>query len=286
MTKLKIIGNHPGEHKLKLLKIWLRDSLRKFNLSYPVIYLAFIKNIQQLKRVFRRYIKEFEKLSSEEKSSLIEITFETFQGSAAAYIGKEALKESTPLILIKTPGEISEFQILDEIAHMREDEDGWHEIKVTAMELLFEDFGAVFGISAALLSLSIELKLHLFDFFSSEMMSKYKLNNEAFESNNIRLNYWIKNLFPQRGESKFKDFQLISKAVFWTTLPPSYPTRKEDEEKLEKIIINYLHEMSKESEYHKMKSIVLQLTSPPEVNNIYQCGVQIIQLAQDFLKNK
>jgi len=280
--KIKIIGD-PGQHNVGLIKMWLENSLKKLNVFPTEVYLAFIKNIQQIEMIYRRFTKTFENLSFLESSIVKEMVF--VQLRSTAYIPKQQRRKGKPpIILIKQDSRISENDLLDEVAHIKEEENGWDKIKVDALTLFAEDYGVTLE-TPTWLCFSLRLKAEIFDFFSSELMCQYGLANELFFEKQRILNIWIREFFPYKGESKIQDFNIIMIAAFHVTLPPSYP-RKEDERKLKEMIINYVHSMSMEPLYQKIKSIVSKLESPPKVANIYKCSAEIIKLAQDFLEKQ
>lgn len=275
-TKIKIIGN-PGQQPIDILKTWLEESLKKFNLIYPEIYLIFVENTQQVKRVCQRYTKIF----SSGDSSNAEIIFG--QLSATAYFHENIRKEGVPpIILVNKRGEVFEDDFLDEVAHMREEKNGWLKIEEEAFELVSSDYVIILD-TLTWLCLFFWLRNQFHDFFSSETMCQYGLIDETLKEKQRKLNHWIKNIFSLEKKSKIDDFNLVMAAALWITLPPSY-TQKEDEEKLEEIVINYIRQMAMEAEYRKIKSIIAQLESPPRVSNIYKCGSEIIELAQEFLE--
>jgi hypothetical protein len=272
LTKFKIIGN-TGQQPVETFKTWLKEYLQRFHLYPEEVYLVFIEKSSQLEWVIQEYMKS-ERLSSEERLLIAERKFETF--AELAYLLEPTRKEGTPpIILIKKDSQISKHCFLHEVAHIAEDKKRWNEIKLKAFKLIDWDLSPPTGF---LFWLTSELS----DFFCSEMICHYGLINEAIQEKEGRLNFWLKKHFPLYKESKIIDFGISMTAAFLTTLPPSYP-RKEDEEKLEKIVIDYIRQMSMEPLYRKIKSIVSKLESPPKVSNIYQCGAEIIELAQEFL---
>lgn len=289
MTKIKIIGD-PGQHKIEEVKRWLEESLKKLNLSLEEIYLVFIENSQQLKKIAQRYLKGTEDIlleipSKKKKLFWTEIYFAQIE--TAAYLDDRLRKKGVPpIILIKKGVEISEETILDEVTHIAE-ESGWNKTILEALELTYQDNKGFWEISIwevhMGLAFFISLSHRFIDHFSSEMLCQHGLVEETYRTKLKMVNYWIKDCLPKRGELKIGDFDLATQVAFWTTLPPSYP-RREDEKKLEEMIIEYIRQMEMEPLYRKIKSTVAKLEGPPKVANIYNCGAEIIELAQDFLE--
>lgn len=289
MTKIRIIGN-PGQQGVEILKAWLEKFLRKFNLCPNEVHLVFIENIQQFDEVLQRYSKPISGLSPEENWLLTEMEFENLY--CTGYLHENSRKETaSPIILIKKDIEISEYALLDEVAHMSEDKHGWYKAKAKAFRLLN---GKIFEFRDICKELQMDISLlpsffswfrdQFFDFFSNEMMCQYNLIEELFRDREKRLNDLVegaRTILPFRP--KIIDFGIAMSATFFSILPPSYP-QKEDEKKLEKKVINCIRQMSMEEEYRKIKSVVSQLESPPDANNIYKCAVEIIELAQEFLE--
>jgi hypothetical protein len=275
LTKIKIIGD-PGQSDLETIKTWLEEYLKNFNLDCQ-IYLAFIENIEQYKRIIYKYGK-LPNLFPKDLQSLIELGFNLIR-SVGLLHEKMRKPGVPPIILIRKNSKVLKIHILDEIAHIKEDVEGWNEIKLEALNLLSQDFRS--PENQVLLRC---FGTYIIDFFANEMKCRYGLNKEVFEDTKIKLSDWIENLFPLKGESKICDFSLVLAAVFFTTLPPSYPSRKQAEEELERMVIYYIKEMSMDSIYWKVKSIVSKLNSTPRIANIYEIGSEIIELAQEFLK--
>jgi hypothetical protein len=278
LTKIKIIGN-PGKQNVDALKKWLEKSLKKFNLFPQEIYFIFIKDIQQLERIYRRFTNIFETLGSRESLLTKAIIFD--QQCTALIPKNRRKKKNIPIILIKQNSKISESDLLDEVAHLKEEEINWQKTKIDALNLLIEDCGEIWD-TPRWLSFFLRLKSEIFDFFSSELICQHRLVNEVLSEKRRILNIWLKEFFPYAQESRIDDFNIVMTAAFGTTLPPSYP-QKEDEEKLEKMVINHIYQIGMEPLYRKVKSIVAKLESPPNVVNIYKVGSEIIELAQEFL---
>jgi hypothetical protein len=275
LTKIKIIGD-PGQSNLETIKSWVEEYLKKFNLDCQ-IYLAFIENIEQYKRIIYKYGK-LPNLFPKDLQSLIELGFNLIR-SVGLLHEKMRKPGVPPIILIRKNSKVLKIHILDEIAHIKEDLEGWSKIKLEALNLLFQDF-----ISPKNQALLHCFRIHIIDFFANEMKCRYGLNKEVFEDAKVKLNDLIENFFPLKGESKIGDFTLVLAASFLTTLPPSYPSRRQDEEELEKMIIDYIQEMLMDSIYWKIKSILSKLNSTPGIANIYEIGSEIIELAQEFLE--
>lgn len=280
MTKIKIIGD-PGQHNVKAMEVWLKKYLEKFNLSLEEIYLAFIGSEKQLGEVCQKFWKGAEGLSSKEFSALIELHFTRI--STVAYLGGVS-----PVILIKEGKVIPEWHFLDEIAHLKEDKIGWLKIKREAIKQLGSDYRFLL-ISVEEQELFSLFEKHLMDFFSDEIKCQYGLFSQMLKSRQEDLNACIKEPCSKHLEllnmvslNSLKFYDTMNVA-FFTTLPPSYP-KKEDEEKLERVVIEYIRQMQTEPLYRKIKSVVAKLESPPKVANIYKCGAEIIELAQEFLE--
>jgi len=288
LKKIKIIGD-PGKQPVDAIKKCLKESLKKLNLSLKDIYLVFIENPQQLKKIAQKYLKGNENILleiSSEKEGLSRTEIYFAQIGTAAYLDNRLRKEGIPpIILIKKDVEISEETILDEVVHIAE-EGEWNKIIVEALELIHRDnegFWAIPIFDVHLrLAFFVTLSHRFIDHFSSEMLCQHGLVEEAFGTKLKMVNYWIKDCLPKKGKLEIFDFDLVTQAAFWSTLPPSYP-RKKDEEKLEKIAIDYIRQTRMEPLYRKIKLIVSKLESPPKVVNIYKIGAEIIELAQDYL---
>lgn len=293
MTKIKIIGD-PGQQPLETLKEWLEKYLKKFKLFDQEVWLIFIENIRQLKKMMRKYEKEIRELFpglplemhsllQEINSLRAKISFFELEHAGTVYIPEECRKKGVPpIILIRKTGKIHEFNLLDEIAHIAEDKYGWNKTKSKALEILLKDVLLGWDISEGMV-FSEWLRIHLFDFFSAEMMCQYGLTGEVFRGRQKSLDFQLKTFSSEKGKSKFNDLVFITTAAFLSSLPPSYPKRK-DEKKLEKIVIDDVREMQMELLYRKIKSVLSKLESPPKVSNIYKCGSEIIELAQEFLE--
>jgi len=280
LTSIKIIGD-PGKHDVEKIKRWLEDSLKKLNLSLKEIYIVFFGSLRQFQKISKEYLKGTENAT--------EVDFAQIE--TAAYLDDRFRKEGIPpIILIKKGVKISEETIQDEVAHIAEENKGWNRTILEGFGLVQQDnmgFATTAVISEIPLRLAFFFSLaHRFvDHFSSEMLCQHGLIREAFRAKLEMVNYWIKDCLPKRGELKIGDFDLATQAAFWTTLSPSYP-QKEDERKLEEMIIEYIHQMEMEPLYRKIKQAVAKLEGPPKVANIYKCGAEIIELAQDFLEKK
>lgn len=292
MTKIRVIGN-PGKHDVEIMKVQLAEYLVKLGLSPEEIYLIFIADAKQLKKMFQ----DFTKIGIEDRGEqMLSVILEalSIQFQVTGYIPKKIRKEGVPPIIIirKDSNIISKLSLLDEIAHMKEDENGWMEIVKKAVGLLSKDYGYGRFLEIQKTPLVLETTTRIEDFFSGEMMCQYGLFSEIVEFKQELLNEWVEDSPP---EAKLKHFQKsilkswkfyrAMSATFSTSLPPAYP-QKENGKKLEEMIINYIRQMEMEVEYRKIKSIVSQLKSPPEVNNVYKCGADIIELAQGFLEKE
>jgi len=282
LTKIKIIGD-PGKQPVETIKMWLEVALKKFNLLDQQVYLFFIENPEQLKEILQRYTRIIERFSLRGRKLGAKMFFEHVLQTIGYIDESDRQNGVPPIILIKKNAEIFEDDFLDEVAHVREDKNGWIKIELEAFELLFKDYKGIWDISTEWW-LFRSLKDKIADFFSSQTISQYGLIKEVFKERERKLNYWVKEHLPKRkGILKGEDFDLGMTVAFWTTLPPSYP-QKEDEENLEKIVINHISQMGMEPKYRKIKAIVSQLESPPKVANIYKCGAEIIELALEFLE--
>jgi len=279
LTKIKIIEN-PGRQPVGTLKIWLGESLKKLNFFPKEIYFAFFENSQQLETLIQRYGKRT--LSAQEISLRAKMLSRYIQFTA--YLSSEFRNDRIPpIIIVKKDSEISKEDILHEVAHLKEDEEGWIKIIEGTLELLYADWKGKWSfILHEIFFYRIGQEIH--DFFAIEMMTRYQLFEEVFKEKKRRLNERLKFLkYLLNSQDKFDKFSWTTRIALLTTLPPSYP-QKEDEENLEKIVINHISQMGMEPKYRKIKAIVSQLESPPKVANIYKCGAEIIELALEFLE--
>jgi len=279
LTKIKIIGN-PGQEEKETAIKWLENSLKKLEIFEPEIYLAFVEDPQELVEVYKKYTKEFETLPPEKSSRWAEMIFGLFHPTA--YLGDKNYRkeEVPPIIIVKKGEEISEYDFLDELAHLKEEKIGWYQIRVQAINLLLHVYSGTEDLTW--LSLILWLKPKVVNFFSNEILCQYGLTNEVLREREKTLKSWVesKRLFS----NKLDNFtSLVVEPAFLTTLPPSY-SKKADEKKLEKIVINHIRQIGMEAEYRKIKSIILQLESKPSVINIFKTVGQIIELTQEFLK--
>ena len=288
MTKITIIGNPGKHHNVKKIEISIRKYLEKFGLSPKRLYFIFVKNARQLGSIYRKSKKGMESLAWKEILRLAKVSFA--QMGTLAYISKKNRKEGVPpIILARVKGKILDEKLSHEVGHMKEDEEGWDEIKGEALGLLARDSILFLEEGEGPVFFS-QLCNVFFDVFANEMMCQYGLNDCVFKINQESLKNWIKET-PSRKERaenlpNLRLYQLyqIMLAAFWSSLPPSYSNRKEGEQKLEKMIIDYIRKISMEEEYRRIKLILSKLKIPPEKNNIYQCGAEIIELAREFLE--
>jgi len=278
LTKIKIIGD-PGQEEKETAIKWLKNSLKKLEIFEPEIYLAFVKDPQELVKIYKKYIKEFETLPPEKSSRWAEMIFGLFHPTA--YLGDKNYRkeEVPPIIIVKKGEEISEYDFLDELAHLKEEKKGWYQIRVQAINLLLHVYSGTRDLTW--LSLILWLKPKILNFFSNEILCQYGLNNEVLRERKKTLKSWVEN--KRIFSDKLDEFaSLVVEPAFLTTLPPSYP-KKTDEKKLEKILINHIRQIGMEAEYRKIKSIISQLESKPSVINIFKTVRQILELAQDYL---
>jgi hypothetical protein len=196
------------------------------------------------------------------------------------YLSKATRKKRIPpIILLERNSIIPKEAIFHEIGHAREDEDGWLKIKTEAMKLLVKTlvFATQEEPDDEILIYSIIRRL-IEDFFVYEKMCQYGLFKEIIK---LRENTLHEELFT--FDLKIPGPLSAIKVAFATTLPKNFPSKEEEEKKLEGIIISRLRCFSKELFYQKIKSVVSKLESPPKVENIYKVGSEIIKLAQEFL---
>lgn len=292
MTKIKIIGD-PGKQPIKMIKKWVKNALEKFNLSEQEIWLFFVdvENPKQSLKLLRKYIKKFPK-----KIDVEDLKWSLRETKPIDYVSEASRTEGVPpLIMVENTIKISEDNILHVIAHLREDKEKWKEVKAEAFVLLEQDFKTMMfkeiGASqnskiiivkpTEIGTFFIQFQDKIKDFFADEMMVRYGLIDRILRSKQRYLRLII-NFFPKAEKDKGDAFSFVLSAAFGTTLSPSYP-RKEDEGKLERIVINYIRQLMMESLYRKIKSILSKLKSPPNIANIYKVGSEIIELAQEFL---
>ena len=219
----------------------------------------------------------------------------SFSKSRASYLSEDIRKSGIPpIILIRKGGDIPEDVLRHEIIHMKADEMGWIKIGDKAYDLLWSTYYELLSTlwgkfeSATFLH---TLNFAIEDFFADEIECQYGLFSEVIKERRIRLNNLLRDLrelLDQKRsltekEWKITSIQLTIWAVFLTTLPLSYP-KKREERKLKKIIIRLLHRIGTKSEYSKLKSIISELKFPPMPANIYKCFTQVIELAQEFLE--
>ena len=285
MTKITIIGN-PGKHSVEKIKEWLVESFKKLGLSLEKIHLVFVGDSKQWEKLYQRYIKEVETLSTEERASRAILYFA--QVTTTGYIHDYQRKEEAPPVILirKDSNEISEESFLDETAHILHDKSGWNKLILEALGLIFQDYRVdwenliQFGFFAL-------LSHRIADYFITETLCQHGLFKETLKYQQKKINRWIKDEdnFLEKRVSKIEFFDHIMAAAFWSTLPSGYP-KKEDEKELEKIFIERICQMKMESIYRKIKQAVARLESPPKVANIYAVASEIIELAQDFLQKQ
>lgn len=284
MTKIKIIGD-PGKHNVAAIEKWIKKYLDRFNLSFEEIYVAFIKNARHLLTVYRKFQQGFWGIDSEKALLVAKIHFTQLKETAYIY-EKHRKANIPPIILVKRTGVAEENGILDEVTHIKEEKEGWCQIKEEALVLLLEDSERLLMFQGKeAIAFPLELRNMINDFFADEMMCRYDLNHMVLKESQKELKKWIEIYSSIKGKSttsRIYKFFLITAAIFQIILPPSYP-QKDDEKMLEETIINYIREMSMEKEYRQIKSAISRLENQPRVANIYKCGMEIIQLAQDFL---
>jgi len=281
LTKIKIIGD-PGQNDIKRIKEWLKKSLKKFELSLEEIHLVFMEDLKQWGELYQKYIKGTENLSAKERLMRAKIYFS--QVATTGYIHDYQRKKGVPPVILigKDSCEISEESFLDETAHILQDKSGWNKLILEALDLIFQDY-RVNSEDLIRLGFFILLSQRIADYFVTDILCQHGLFEETFRYQQKKMNHWIKDAFLEKEVSKIEFFDTIMAVAFWSTLPPSYP-KKEEEKKLEGIVIDYLRQMSMEPLYQKIKSIVSKLESPPNVVKIYKCGSKIIELAQEFME--
>ena len=291
MTKIKIIG-YPGQYDIEKIKELVEKTLKTFEVQLNEVLLAFWRNGEELKEILLKYKKGFESLSPTQRTN--ELKF--FQNvSRASYLSEDMRKNGTsPIILVRKEGKISEDVFRHEIAHIKVDEKGWIKIGDEAYDFLWDSYyeflSTLWGKFDAAVLL-YELNYALQDFFAEEIECQYRLFNEVIKERWMKLNDLIRDIkraSEQRKNLTEKEWKTISiRLTMWiaflTTLPPSY-LKKRNERKLKKPIVFYLRKMGTESEYSKIKSIVSKLEFPPTTSNIYRCFTEIIELAQEFLE--
>lgn len=291
MTKIEIIGD-PGRYRIKVLKKWLEGALNNFEVSLKEILLIFWGNKQELKEVLQEYRKGFKFFSQKAQENELQLFI---QMSRASYIPKSIRENGTPpIILIRKRGNISEDILRHEAAHIKSEENGWLRIGEGAYDLLWESYYKPLSILWGQFegaTFIYALNNAIQDFFVAEIECRHGMTSEAIKENKIKLNDLIRdikktirkreNLIDEKW--KIVTLQLTMWAAFLTTLPPSCQ-RKEDEKQLEKVVIDLLRQISTETEYFKIKSLISELRFPPKVVELYKCGSEIIELAQDFLE--
>jgi len=291
LTKIKIIG-YPGQYDIEKIKELVEKTLKTFEVQLNEVLLAFWRNGEELKEILLKYKKGFESLSPTQRTN--ELKF--FQNvSRASYLSEDMRKNGTsPIILVRKEGKISEDVFRHEIAHIKVDEKGWIKIGDEAYDFLWDSYyeflSTLWGKFDAAVLL-YELNYALQDFFAEEIECQYRLFNEVIKERWMKLNDLIRDIkraSEQRKNLTEKEWKTISiRLTMWiaflTTLPPSY-LKKRNERKLKKPIVFYLRKMGTESEYSKIKSIVSKLEFPPTTSNIYRCFTEIIELAQEFLE--
>jgi len=291
LTKITIIGN-PGRYRIKVLKKWLEGALKNFEVSSKEILLVFWGNKQELKEVLSKYRKRFKFFSQKAQENELQLFI---QMSRASYIPKSIRENGTlPIILIRKRGDILEDIFRHEAAHIKADENGWGKIGEEAYDLLWEPYykplSILWGQSEGA-TFIYALNNAIQDFFVAEIECRHGMTSEAIKENKIKLNdliRGIKKTIRQREnliDEKWKivTLQLTMWAAFLTALPPSC-SRKENEKQLEKVVIDLLRQISTEAEYFKIKFLISKLKFPPKAVEIYKCGAEIIELAQEFLE--
>jgi len=282
LTKIKILGN-PGKHNVEVVKKWLKEYLNKFNLSPEEIHLVFAKSLQEFIEISKQSYGTPD-LREEDTLGLWweEKIFESIPG--LSYFRKNARKEGLPpIILIKQDAKIPKEAILDEISHMVEDEIGWLKIKHGAYSLLKKNCVGISDNPLIELDFFMFLTGEITDFFSGEIKCKYGLAKEVMEHKQMEIKHLAKHISVHEKREKIYDFLITMAIAFETTFPPRCPKR-ENERKLEEMTIDCIRQMLIEPLYRKIKSIISKLESPPKVANIYRCGAEIIELAQEFLE--
>lgn len=292
MTSIKIIGN-PGRYDVEKIKKWLVESFKKLGLSLEEIHLVFLEDLKQWEKLYQRYVNHIEDLSSEEKSSRADIYFSVVK--TAAYIHDSQRKKGLPPTILIGKGDsdsklsIAEDSFLHEAAHILEDKNGWSKVIVEAINLISQDYqmswGSLTQQNAGHFHLFTLLDQSVADFFVDTLWCQQGLFETLFKYQRKKTNRWIKYIQLKEGSSDIYVFGSVVRAAFWTTLPPNYP-KKEDEKKLEEMIIDRIRQMEMEPLYRKIRSAVAKLETPPKINNIYKCETEIIELAQDFFEKQ
>jgi hypothetical protein len=186
LTEIKIIGD-AGQFDVKLMESQIKKYLRKFDLSPKEIYLVFIENAKQLRKVYQKF-GNFKEWSPEELLLLAKIKI---SGLLTAYLTKRGRKKGIPPIILIKKGEIiTEKHFLDEIAHMKEEEKGWLEVKEKALAQLANDYLSSLIYMKEVYAMLFAVSHNIVDFFSDEIKCQYGLTKEVFKKKWEDLKKW------------------------------------------------------------------------------------------------
>ncbi len=279
MTKITIIGN-PGKQPIEILKAWIEKYLAMLNLQKSELWLMFVGNSREMDALLKKYTDAIN-FPSDKRQFSAKIMFAELQSTC--YFDKDQRQSKVPpLIAIKRSCVVSEMVLLDELAHLKEDEQGWLRIKREANKLLVQDHAQFFDNPEWAIFLLWLINIFN-DFFSSEMMHQCNLIDELIKERKEKIDYSIRKYLSMKKFAKIDRLTFSTALAFWTAFPINL-SEKEEIKELERKIFACIQQISMETEYQKIQSVVSQLKIPPTLNNIYNCGAKIIELAQDFLE--
>lgn len=282
LTEIKIIGN-PGQQPVEILKTWLEDALKKFEISLDEIWIAFFEKPKELKKYFEKWSKVYEELTLEWRSVVLKARFR--KGKIIYLRERDRKGGIPPILLIRKGKEIFRENIFHEIAHVKEDQKSWSATVYKAIELSGRDTLRPLMDSRELshfLTFFSILVDEIQEFFCNGMMCQYGLFKEILADKRRNLLLAVEGTSQKRD--KFVDFTCIMMAAFRSVLPRGYPRKEETEEKLEGMVIDKVCHLLMKTEYQKIKEVVSKLEISPEINNVYSCCTEILKLAQEFLE--
>ena len=266
----------------------IKEFAKRLDIKADKIYLCFAENQEDVRKYYEKFSKfeELGELDEGEKEVYEKISSIPIAGG---FLPKDRRKPNVPPVILMIREIADEDTLLDEVAHLKEEESGWRELNVNSLKEAIS-FSSWKPYELFFLH---RVSSYISNFFADEIKCKYGYSDLVYREKRHELENIRKGNIPSKEEikSKIKNGKLDLKPVevglsvsFGTSLPPSFSGDKDQfENELEKLISPLIEKISQSVSYKELKSTVKYIRFPPTKSNLDLAYAKFYNIFDEFL---
>jgi len=267
--KIETFGRN-NEETLKKVK----ELAKKLDIKTREVYLCFARNEKDARRYYEKFSGlETENLDEQDRKVYEKIISIPITGG---FLPKDRRKPNLPPVILVIKQFADEETLLDEIAHLKEEEMGWRELNIDSLKEAI-NFSSQEPYELFFLH---RVSSYISNFFADEIKCQYGCSSLLYsyrknEFEEIKKYIKKQRIIPSKKEIKkynqldLRPIEAGLSASFGTTLPSSFSGNKEKLEKeLEDLIYPIIDRVSSSVNYRKLKSTIKSIKIPPTKTNL------------------